>query len=94
VRPLNAHPLRFYISADFSFLAKLAYREVNITQDELDGWFGEGVAVDRNDYVEQFRNRTSSQVSFKMITFPQKGNFSIVSSKCCCDDIIERCSCC
>jgi len=43
-----------------------------VTQTDLNGWFGEGVAIDQPEEVEAFRNRTgtSSAVSFKLVTFP------------------------
>jgi hypothetical protein len=42
--------------SDFVFLAGLAYRENNITQGQLDQWFGEGVAFDNQTFVDNYRN--------------------------------------
>jgi hypothetical protein len=39
---------------DYAFLAGLAYRSPNITQSDLDGWFG-GEAVDQEDAVQEYR---------------------------------------
>ena len=68
--------------ADYAFLAALAYRVPNITQGELDQWFGQSVAVDQQTFVEDFRRRTdnfTSAVSYKFITFPNSGNLGIVA---------------
>ena len=61
-------------------MAGLAYRSPNNTQDDLDGWFGSGVAVDQIDTVEMYRSLYSvtSAVSFKLVTFPSSGNFAYV----------------
>jgi lipase ATG15 len=68
------------VSPDYAYLAGLAYRGVNATQSELDGWFGEGVAVDNSEVVREWkRNERDSEVSFKLISFPTRGNFSYVS---------------
>ncbi|KAL7567975.1 hypothetical protein ACA910_019683 [Epithemia clementina (nom. ined.)] len=58
--------------ADYIFLARVAYRG-NITQRELDSWFGEGVAIDQADLVSKYRteNNVDSKVSFKLITYPK-----------------------
>jgi len=57
--------------ADYIFLARVAYRG-NVTQRELDHWFGENVAVNQEEFVEQYReeNDVDSAVSFKLITYP------------------------
>jgi lipase ATG15 len=68
--------------ADYAFLAGLAYRDVNGTQAALDGWFGPSGqnATDRNAIVEDWRdvNDIQSAVSFKLVTFPDNGNFAYV----------------
>ena len=48
-----------------------------MTQRELDGWFGEE-AVDENDIVAGWQEEVKSAVSFKMVTFPNSGNFAYV----------------
>eukprot|EP00541_Cyclophora_tenuis_P016342 CAMPEP_0116563538 /NCGR_PEP_ID=MMETSP0397-20121206/12791_1 /TAXON_ID=216820 /ORGANISM="Cyclophora tenuis, Strain ECT3854" /LENGTH=616 /DNA_ID=CAMNT_0004089997 /DNA_START=29 /DNA_END=1879 /DNA_ORIENTATION=+ len=68
--------------ADYAFLAALAYRDPNITQGELDQWFGLNVSQDQDQYVTNFRRRTdnfTSAVVYKFITFPNSGNLGIVS---------------
>jgi len=55
-----------YHHTDFTYLAALAYREVDITQSELDSWFGPGVATDNPAFVDAFKNTTNSLVSFKV----------------------------
>lgn len=59
--------------ADFAFLAGLAYRGINVTQRELDGWFGENVTKNEDEAVEEYRqtHAVSSQVSFKLVTHPK-----------------------
>jgi len=66
--------------SDFAYLAALAYRDTSITQTELDKWFGfsnetnSSVAVNKPAVVDEFRmdtDRYKSQVSYKMITFPE-----------------------
>ena len=62
---------------DFAFMAGLAYASIDITQGELNGWFGPGggvVPTDRKDIVDEFRKRTdnySSAVVFKLFTFEE-----------------------
>lgn len=66
--------------ADYAFLAGLAYRGVgNVTQNELDAWFGPNVAVNNDRIVEEWRsaNNDNSAVSFKLIEFPAQ-NFAYV----------------
>jgi lipase ATG15 len=60
--------------ADFTYLAGLAYRGVNVTQRELDGWFGINVTTAQNEAVEEYRqtHEVSSQVSFKLVTHPKQ----------------------
>jgi len=57
--------------ADYIFLARVAYRG-NITQQELNSWFGDEVAINQEDFVTSFRqaNAITSAVHFKMITYP------------------------
>jgi hypothetical protein len=64
---------------DYAFLAGLAYRSPNITQSDLDGWFG-GEAADQEATVQEYRRskNTSSAVVFKLVTFPNYGNFAYV----------------
>ena len=59
-------------------MAGIAYRSENNTQDDLDGWFGPGVAVDNVETVEMYRSsfNVTSAVSFKLVTFPNNGNFA------------------
>jgi hypothetical protein len=69
--------------ADYAFLAGLAYRDVEGTQDALDGWFGPSGtnATDRDDVVEMWRtdNNVTAAVSFKLVTFPvDDGDFAYV----------------
>ncbi|GKZ00654.1 hypothetical protein MPSEU_001017600 [Mayamaea pseudoterrestris] len=65
---------------DYAYLAGVAYRDVGATQAELDGWFN-GTALDNNALVKKYRAAVNltSEVSFKLITFPDKGNFAFVS---------------
>ena len=65
---------------DYAFLAGLAYRSPNNTQGDLDSWFGSGIAVDDIDTVERYRAdyNVTSAVSFKLVTFPNSGNFAYV----------------
>jgi hypothetical protein len=68
--------------SDFAYLAILAYRDPRITQIELDQWFGEGVAIDNQTFVDEYRKRVDgfkSAVSFKLITFPSLDNLSVMS---------------
>ena len=41
--------------SDYAFVATVAYRDDNITQGELNQWFGEGVAEDEIYIVDQYR---------------------------------------
>lgn len=58
-------------------------REPSITQGELDQWFGgnsTSSALDRQDYVDAYRNATGvdSAVSYKLIEFPH-ANLALVA---------------
>jgi lipase ATG15 len=68
------------VLADYAFLAGLAYRSPNNTQEDLDGWFGPGIAFDDIGTVEEYRSNfnVTSAVSFKLVTFPNSGNFAYV----------------
>ena len=65
---------------DYAFLAGLAYRSINNTQEDLDGWFGPDIAVDQVETVDMYRAEfnVTSAVSFKLVTFPNSGNFAYV----------------
>lgn len=69
-----------FCCADFAYLAGLAYRGINVTQRELNGWFGNNTVIDQNDQVVNWRTSVndSSAVSFKMVTFPNSNNFAFV----------------
>lgn len=57
--------------SDYVFLSRIPYRSVGeVTETELDQWFGAGMAVERDDVVEQYRsdNKVVSAVSFKLVT--------------------------
>jgi lipase ATG15 len=57
-------------------MATLAYTSNNLTQGELDAWFGEGVAKDMADLVNDFRNNSDTEnvaVSFKLFGFEDLG---------------------
>lgn len=64
--------------ADYTFLAGLAYNAPGEpTQASLDAWFGENIAVDRQDIVDDFREQydeDDSPVVFKLTTFPTRGS--------------------
>ena len=60
--------------ADFTFMASSAYFAKNETQPALDSWFQDVEAIDRQDIVDEFREREdpdNSAVFFKLYTFPQ-----------------------
>ena len=64
----------FFPSTDFIFLAGLAYRTTpEITQQELDSWFGQGGAVNQGEIVSQWKTDAESEVYFKMVTIPTDG---------------------
>jgi lipase ATG15 len=60
--------------ADYAFLSSIAYRPENLTQPALDAWFGDIVAMDEQDIVDDFRQRkdpVNSAVFFKLVSFPE-----------------------
>jgi lipase ATG15 len=68
--------------SDFAFLAVLAYRDPKITQNQLDQWFGSGVAFDNQTFVDTYRNgidNFKSAASFKLVSFPSLGNRGVVT---------------
>jgi len=72
---------------DYVYLSKVAYTDSdatganNSTQEHLDVWFGEGFAVDEKKVVSNFREKegVDSAVQFKLISFPNQDNFSILA---------------
>eukprot|EP00814_Leptocylindrus_danicus_P000692 CAMPEP_0116028594 /NCGR_PEP_ID=MMETSP0321-20121206/15519_1 /TAXON_ID=163516 /ORGANISM="Leptocylindrus danicus var. danicus, Strain B650" /LENGTH=946 /DNA_ID=CAMNT_0003502573 /DNA_START=63 /DNA_END=2906 /DNA_ORIENTATION=- len=71
---------------DYAFMAGLAYSSTDITQGELNGWFGPGggvIPTDQKEIVDEFRLRTdnySSAVVFKLFTFEEEdGTDAIVA---------------
>ncbi|KAL3924436.1 MAG: hypothetical protein SGILL_001047, partial [Bacillariaceae sp.] len=61
---------------DYIAMATLAYTSEDLTQEGLDEWFGEGVAVDRTDIVDEFRavyDTSNAAVFFKLFEFPSIG---------------------
>ena len=57
-------------------MATLAYTSEELTQPGLDAWFGEGVARDRTDIVDEFRaeyDANNAAVFFKLFEFPDIG---------------------
>jgi len=69
--------------SDFVFLAATAYQKPSITQEALDDWFGENVAIDEVDKVKAFREEYqeengNSAVTYKLVSFPDT-NRAIVS---------------
>uniref|UniRef100_A0A7S3PDK4 Fungal lipase-type domain-containing protein n=1 Tax=Amphora coffeiformis TaxID=265554 RepID=A0A7S3PDK4_9STRA len=67
--------------ADYAYIAGIAYTAPESMPDVLDKWFGEGVAVDQNDFVMKYREslKSDSAVHYKLITFPSNPEFAIVS---------------
>ena len=66
--------------ADYTFLADLEYEPPDTIQAKLDQWFGEGVATDRQDIVDQFRMQVAggnAPVTYNLYTFP--GDVGVVS---------------
>lgn len=61
---------------DFTFLAKLAYHDRNVTQTTLDEWFGSGVVIDENivDFRKTFHEQyRETAVTYKHFNFTQDG---------------------
>ena len=59
-----------------SAMATLAYTSEELTQPGLNAWFGEGVAVERTDIVDEFRaeyDADNAAVFFKLFEFPDIG---------------------
>jgi len=67
--------------ADYAYIAGIAYTAPESMPDVLNKWFGEGVAVDQNDFVAKYRETLTSDsaVHYKLITFPSNPEFAIVS---------------
>jgi hypothetical protein len=67
---------------DYGFLGWLPYVSGSGNRQMiLNGWFGEGVARDRSDIVNDFRAENAiegSPVSYSLITFPEVPNFGVV----------------
>ena len=83
--------------ADYAFLAGLAYRSSNITQGELNGWFGDGVAIYQDETVETYRkdNNVSSAgklplgAPYRVSVLAPLSNTN--SHRCCSVQIISSC---
>jgi len=58
----------------YAFLAGLAYRNIEVTQSDLDLYFGPVNATDQVEIVAKYREQanTPSHVSFKLVTVPTK----------------------
>jgi len=68
--------------ADYAYMASMGYVSPKSTPIWLDDWFGEGVAVDEYDLVENFRTTVAdanSAVHYKLITFPDKPDFAVLT---------------
>lgn len=60
---------------DYTYLSASAYISPKYTQDWLNSWFGDGVAEDRQDLVDEFRltlpsDEAQSAVTYKLYNFP------------------------
>jgi len=57
--------------SDYVFASVLAYGNTNVTQPQLDQWFGEGSATDNYEYVDKYRAsvQDDSAVTYKFISF-------------------------
>jgi len=66
---------------DYAYLAGIAYSAPESMPGLLDGWFGEGVAYDDVDTVNEFRlsEGSESAVHYKLFRFPANPEFAIVS---------------
>jgi lipase ATG15 len=59
--------------ADYAFLAAMAYQREDTFQDNLDAWFGPGVAANQPGIVDQFRSGVEggqAAVDYRFVTFP------------------------
>jgi lipase ATG15 len=65
--------------ADYAYMASIAYVSPKSTPAWLDDWFGEDVAFDNVDLVTEFRKDDHSAVHYKLITFPSKPDFAVVT---------------
>lgn len=67
--------------ADYTYIAGIAYTAPESMPKVLDKWFGEGVALDQNDFVVKYRESLTSDsaVHYKLVTFPSNPEFAIVS---------------
>jgi len=66
--------------SDFAFLSGLAYKTDDFATEALNKWFGEGVATNNVELIEEFKNSEGygeygfgSAVSYKLITFTDGG---------------------
>lgn len=67
--------------ADYTYLAGIAYNAPESMPELLDAWFGEDVAQDNHEFVDEYRSglETDSAVHYKLITFPKLNpEFAIV----------------
>lgn len=67
---------------DYAFMSALAYETTNITGYLLPQWFGEGVAVDEDALVAEYRTEagnTNSPVYFKLFSFPAVPELAVLS---------------
>jgi len=58
--------------ADYAFLAMLAYQPPEVFQERLDDWFGQGVATEEVELVQQFRQEVyggNAAVSYHVVSF-------------------------
>jgi len=62
--------------SDYVFVAGLAYGKNDVTQPQLDKWFGAGIASDNAKYVQDYRKTVSddSAVTYKFISFDRSEN--------------------
>lgn len=67
---------------DYAFLSALAYETTNVTGYLLPQWFGEGAAVDEDEFVAQWRAESSTAenpIYFKLISFPPVPDLALVA---------------
>lgn len=78
-----AEPTGQLTLTDFTLFSFLAYETTNITQYHLDQSFGEGVAFDDAELVEQYRKDTGRSngkgIVYKLITFPSDPTIAVVA---------------